>query len=79
MPFWQRLLNEPVAIGVAIRAVVLMVMAFGAHITVEQMASLMVAVEAVLALITRALVTPNQLAEARVAQGLSPTQKVGNP
>jgi hypothetical protein len=46
---------------------------FGWTLTVEQIASVMLAVEAVLALVTRALVTPNQLAEARVAEGGSPT------
>jgi hypothetical protein len=70
----KRMFNEPVLIGTAVRAVLLAAMAFGTHITTEQLAALMVAVEAVLMLVTRALVTPNQLAEERVAQGLSPTQ-----
>ena len=70
----RRLLNEPVLIGAAVRAVIFAAMAFGVHVTMEQLAALMAAVEAVLALVTRALVTPNQLAESRVAQGLSPTQ-----
>ena len=69
-----RLLNEPVLIGGAIRAVILAAVAFGLDVTPEQLAALMLAVETVLALVTRALVTPNQLAEARVAEGLSPTQ-----
>lgn len=68
-----RLLNEPVLIGAAIRAVILAAVAFGLNVTAEQIASLMVAVEAVLALVTRALVTPNQLAEARVDAGGRPT------
>ena len=68
-----RLLNEPVLIGAAIRAVILAAVTFGLTVTAEQIAALMVAVEAVMALITRAIVTPNKLAEARVAAGGSPT------
>jgi hypothetical protein len=68
-----RLLNEPVLFGAAVRAVLLAAMAFGTPMTPEQLAAAMGAVEAVLALITRTLVTPNQLAEARVAAGVSPT------
>lgn len=68
-----RLLNETVLLGAAIRAVLLAAMAFGTPMTAEQLATAMSAVEAVLALVTRALVTPNQLAEARVAAGGSPT------
>jgi hypothetical protein len=70
----QRLFNEPVLIGAAIRALIYAAMAFGTPVTVEQLGALMAAVEAVLAVITRALVTPNQLAEARVASGGSPTK-----
>ena len=69
----KRLLNESVLIGAAIRAVILSAVTFGLAITAEQIAALMVAVEAVMALITRALVTPNTLAEERVAAGGSPT------
>jgi len=72
----QRIFNEPVMIGGAIRAILLAFMAFGTHITPEQLAAVMLAVEAVLALVTRALVTPNQLAEQRVALGGSPTKPV---
>lgn len=72
-----RLFNEPVLIGAAIRAVIYAAMAFGLQMTTEQLGALMAAVEAILALVTRALVTPNQLAEARVAEGLSPTQPRG--
>jgi hydrogenase-4 membrane subunit HyfE len=67
------LLNEPVLIATAIRAVILAAVAFGLKWSAEQVAALMIAVEAILALITRALVTPNQLAEQRVAAGGSPT------
>lgn len=73
-----RLLNEPVLIGAAIRAVIYAAMAFGLEMTTEQLGALMAAVEAILALVTRALVTPNQLAEARVDAGLSPTQPRGS-
>lgn len=69
----RRLLNEPVLLGAAVRAIVFAAMAFGLDVTVDQLAAVMAAVEAVLALATRALVTPNQLAEARVAAGGSPT------
>ena len=69
----SRLLNEPVMIAAAIRAVILAAVSFGLNVTAEQTATLMVAVESVLALVTRSLVTPNQLAEARVAAGGSPT------
>lgn len=70
----KRLLNEPVVIGGAIRAVLLAFMAFGVSLTPEQLAAVMFAVESVLVAITRALVTPNQLAEQRVAEGGSPTK-----
>lgn len=69
-----RIWNEPVLIGGAVRAVLLAAMAFGWNVTVDQLAAVMLAVEAVLALVTRAIVTPNHLAESRVAEGLSPTQ-----
>ena len=69
----NRLLNEPVLIGAAVRAVVVAAMGFGLNITTEQLALVMGALEAVLALVTRALVTPNQLAEARVDAGGRPT------
>lgn len=70
-----RLLNEPALLAGTIRAVILAGTAFGLNWTAEQIASVMLAVEAVLTLATRALVTPNQLAEARVDAGLRPTQK----
>ena len=70
---WKRMMNEPVALSAALRAVMLAGMAFGLHLSVEQLAAVMLAVEMVLALLTRANVTPNQLAEQRVALGGSPT------
>lgn len=69
----SRLLNEPVLIAAAIRAVILAGTAFGLNWTGKQVAQVMLAVEAVTAL-TRQLVTPNKLAEERVAEGRSPTQ-----
>lgn len=65
--------NEPVLLGTAIRAVILAAMAFGFSMTPSQLAAVMLAVEAVLAIVTRALVTPNHLAEARVSAGGRPT------
>ena len=56
----ERLLKEPVMIAAAIRAVLVAAMAFGLDLSPEQMAALMVAVEAVLALVVRALVSPAQ-------------------
>jgi hypothetical protein len=69
----KRLLNEPVMIAGAVRAVILAVMAFGFTVSPEQLAAVMLALESVLSLLTRTLVTPNQLAEQRVAMGGSPT------
>lgn len=73
----RNLLNEPVAIAGAIRAVIFAITVFGVEVTPEQLAAVMAAVEAVLVLVTRALVTPNQLAEHRVDMGLRPTEKIG--
>lgn len=73
----NRLLNEPILIGAAIRAIIYAASTFGFGLTNEQNLAVMGAVEAVLALVTRALVTPNQLAEHRVAQGGSPTKPLG--
>jgi hypothetical protein len=67
------LLNEPVLIATAIRAVLIAGMAFGLNMSMVQLGTVMIAVEAVLGVITRALVTPNKLAEERVAAGGSPT------
>lgn len=55
----QKLLSEPIAIATAIKAVIFCAVQFGLDWTPEQVVSVMVAVEAVLALVTRALVTPN--------------------
>lgn len=50
--------TEPVAISAAIRSIVLLAVAFGLAWSPEQIAALMVAVEAVLALLVRRKVTP---------------------
>jgi len=71
---WRRLLNEPQRIAGTVRAVVLAAMAFGFQVTVEQLGVTMLALELVLTEISRAFVTPNQLADARVIAGRSPTE-----
>lgn len=73
----MRIFNEPVLLGTAIRAIILAGIAFGLNVTPEQLAAVMLAVEAVLALITRAVVTPNHLAEARVDAGGRPSIPLG--
>lgn len=70
---FSRLLNEPSLIAGAIRAVILAGTAFGLHWTADQIAATMLAVEAVLTLVTRTLVTPNHIAEARVDAGGRPS------
>jgi len=54
----KSLLREPVLITAAVEAVILLAVGFGLDWSGEQVASVMVAVTAVLALITRAVVTP---------------------
>ena len=49
--------REPVVIAAAIRSVILAAVTFGVDLSPEQIASVMLAVEAVLALITRQSVT----------------------
>lgn len=50
--------KEPVAIAGALRAIILCAVAFGLKWTPEQIGATMLAVEAVLTLITRKTVTP---------------------
>lgn len=69
----RNLLNEPILLGTAIRAGILAGVAFGLMVTPEQLAAIMLVVEALLALATRAFVTPNHLAEARVDAGGRPS------
>lgn len=54
----MNLLREPVLIVTAVEAVILAAVAFGLDWTTEQVASIMFAVMALLALLVRALVTP---------------------
>jgi hypothetical protein len=65
--------REPVLIASAIRAVVLAAVTFGLELSSEQIAALMFAVEAVLALLTRQSVTSPATLE---AAGLSKAQVV---
>lgn len=74
----SRLLNEPVAIAAAIRAVLVVAISFGFTLTPEQIGTVMLAVEAVLALVTRGLVTPVALAEQRMERGHPPTTPMGD-
>lgn len=55
MMIWGR---EPVAIAAAIRAVILVGVAFGLRWSPEQIAAVMLAVEAILAVIVRGKVSP---------------------
>ncbi len=60
---------EPVALAAVIRTVILAGVAFGLGWTVEQIAALMLAVEAILAVLTRQAVTP--VAEPKLEEGAS--------
>lgn len=60
--------TEPVALAACVRAILLAVMAFGFDIKPEQLAAVMFAVEAILAIVTRSKVEPTQRADARVEQ-----------
>lgn len=50
---------EPVAIAALIRSLILLLTAFGFHLTAEQIAAVMVFVECLLAVVIRQKVTPN--------------------
>ena len=58
MTLWQRIAREPALITSAVRAALYCAVLFGLPLTDEQTAGVLLAVEAVLALITRAVVTP---------------------
>ena len=58
MTVWQRLCREPALITSAVRAALYCAVLFGLPLTDEQTAGVLITVEAVLALITRAVVTP---------------------
>lgn len=74
-----RLLNEPVLLAAAVRAIIFALMTFGVNVTETQLAAVMGALELTLTLLQRAFLTPNHLAEARVAAGGSPTVPMGKP
>lgn len=59
MTIWQRIAREPALVTSAIRALLYSAVLFGLPLSVEQSAGVLLAVEAVLALITRAVVTPS--------------------
>lgn len=65
-------LNEPVALGAAIRLSLLAAMSFGLALTDTQLVSLMAALEAILGLFTRQSVVPTKLANARMDEGRDP-------
>ena len=58
MKLAERIKKEPVLFMAGIKAILYVFMAFGLHITVDQLATIMVAVEAVTMFFTRAQVTP---------------------
>jgi len=53
--------REPVAIAALVRSVLLMAVAFGAHLTPEQIAAVMVTVEMFAAIVVRQRVTPEPI------------------
>jgi hypothetical protein len=55
---WDRIKSEPVAIQALIQVTLGLVLAFGVKLTTEQIAAIMAFVGALLAVITRQLVTP---------------------
>lgn len=58
MTIWQRIAREPALVTSAVRALLYCAILFGLALSAEQMAAVVLAVEAVLALVTRAVVTP---------------------
>ena len=70
---WKRILNEPVVITSLVSSAIALGIGFGLKVTPEQLSLIMAFVGTLLAFLARAAVTPNQLAEERVAQGGSPT------
>lgn len=72
----NRIFNEPVALGAIVRLGILMLMSLDVlKLTEGQMLAVMGFVEAVIGFITRTFVTPNHLAESRVVDGRSPTNR----
>lgn len=62
--------DEPVLFQAAIQAGLAMGMSFGLSLSVEQMGTVMAFTAAVLAFVTRTHVTPNHVADQRVAVAL---------
>ena len=69
----MKMSNEPVAWAAVVRLGLVAAISFGLNLTDVQMVALMAFIEGAAALFTRSQVTPNGLAEERVAQGGSPT------
>ena len=68
--------REPVAIAAVVRAAILLGTAFGLGWSAEQIAAVMVFVEAVLALLTRQSVTPMATLPPGVADKIATAQAV---
>jgi uncharacterized membrane protein len=68
---------EPVAVIAVLRMIILAAMAFGLNWTTEQVTAVMLAVEAVLGLLTRSKVTSNNTLEAEAAGRLSARRRDG--
>lgn len=59
MTAWQRIAREPALITSAVRALLYCAILFGLALSVEQAAGVLLVVETVLALVTRAAMTPS--------------------
>jgi hypothetical protein len=70
---WTRIKNEPAVVSAIVRQAIVLLSAFGLNMTAEQTVAVSLFVESITTLFTRQSVTPNQLAEHRVAMGGSPT------
>lgn len=69
MTAWQRIAREPALITSAVRALLYCAVLFGLALSTEQMAGVVLAVETVLAIITRATVTPSSEVVATKREG----------
>jgi hypothetical protein len=69
----NRLFNEPTLLAGAVRAIIAAAVTFGLKWTPDQIGSTILAVEAVLTLVNRSMVTANHVAEARVDAGGRPS------
>lgn len=73
----RRILNEPVMFVSVVQSGFALAIGFGMDITKEQLVLIVAFTGTVLAFLARAFVTPNKLAEERVAAGGSPTKPMG--